>query len=99
MFLKIGITLGIFLGGIVHHRAGVNNFDGASKGNPGILGCGIIIKNMSGNSLGVMAIPIGEQTNHVVEASVALHDLIFVKSMNLKKIWLKGDSLNIINLS
>lgn len=52
---------------------------------------------MNGDSLGVMAIPIGEQTNHVAEASAALYGLSYAKSMNLDKIWLEGDSLNIIN--
>ena len=44
-----------------------------------------------------MAIPIGDQTNHVAEACTALHGLLYAKSMNLRKIWVEGDSLNIIN--
>ena len=73
------------------------NFDGASKGNPRIAGCGIIIRDAYGEKVGCMAIPIGIQTNHVVEASVALYGLIYAKSLNLKKVWLEGDSLDIIN--
>jgi ribonuclease HI len=73
------------------------NFDGASKGNLGMAGCRVIIRNMNGDSLWVMIIPIGEQKNHMVEASVALYGLSYAKSMNLDKIWLEGDSLNIIN--
>ena len=73
------------------------NFDGASKGNPRIIGCGIIIRNMNGDRVCGMAIPIGVQTNHVVEASTALYGLSHPKSLNLNKIWLEGDSLNIIN--
>lgn len=73
------------------------NFDGASKGNPIIFGCGIIIRNMNGDRVGGMTIPIGVQTNHVVEASAALYGLSHGNFLNLNKIWLEGDSLNIIN--
>lgn len=73
------------------------NFDGTSKGNPGIVGCGIIIRDENGYSNGAMEIPIGNQTNHIEEASTSLHGLFFSKNKNLEKIWLEGDSLNIIN--
>ena len=73
------------------------NFDGASKGNPGIPGCGIIIRTMNGDRVDGMAIPIGVQTNNVAEASASLYGLNHAKSLNLKKIWIEGNSLNIIN--
>lgn len=72
------------------------NFDGASKGNPGIDGCGIIIRDENGICKGVEAIPIGIHTNHVAEASVALHGFMLAKNKNYRKVWLEGDSLNII---
>ena len=72
-------------------------FDGALKGNPGIARCRIIIKDENGYSNGAMEIPIGNQTNHIVEASDVLHGLLFAKSKNLEKICLEDDSLNIIN--
>ncbi len=73
------------------------NFDGTSKGNLGIAGCGIIIIDKNGYSYGAMAIPIGDQTNHIAEASATLHGLLFTKRKNLEKIWLEGDSLNTID--
>lgn len=73
------------------------NFDGASKGNPGTTGCGVVIRNSKGDFVGGMAIPLGCQTNHVAEASTALYGLTCAKDMNLKNIWIEGDSLNIIN--
>ena len=73
------------------------NFDGASKGNLGKEGCGVVIRNSNGDYVGGMAIPIGDQTNHVAEAYATLHGLLYAKSMNLRKIWVEGDSLNIIN--
>ena len=44
-----------------------------------------------------MAIPIGKQTNHVVEASATLYGLYYAKILNMEKVWLEGDSLNIVN--
>lgn len=35
--------------------------------------------------MGVMEIPIGEKTNHVVEASAALYGLLYAKSLNMEK--------------
>ena len=73
------------------------NFDGASKGNPGFAGCGIIIRNENGDRMGGMAIPICIQANHVAKANATLYGLIYAKSLNLNNIWLEGDSLNIFN--
>ena len=56
-----------------------------------------MIRNSNGDFIGGMAIPLGNQTNHVVEASAALYGLIYAKYLNLKNIWIEGDSLNIIN--
>ena len=73
------------------------NFDGASKGNLGIAGCEVVIRNSYGDKVGCMAIPIGSQTNHMAKACATLHGLIYAKSLNLMKVWMEGDSLNIIN--
>ena len=73
------------------------NFDGASKGNPGTTSCGVVIRNFNGDFVGGMAIPLGCQTNHVVEASTALYGLMYAKDLNLFNVWIEGDSLNIIN--
>lgn len=73
------------------------NFDGASKGNLATVGCGVVIRNSNGDFVGGTTIPLGCQTNHVVEASTTLYGLIYAKDLNLKNIWIEGDSLNIIN--
>ena len=73
------------------------SFHGASKGNLGIAGCGIIIRNENGDRMGSMAIPIGIQTYHVAKESATLYGLIYAKSLNLNNIWLEGDSLTNIN--
>ena len=60
------------------------------------MGCGIVIKNEESYTIGAMAIPIGVQTNHIEEASATLYGLSLAKSLNLSKVWLEGDSLNIV---
>ena len=72
-------------------------FDEASKGNMGIVYCGVVIRDAYGEKVGCVAIPIGNWVNHVAEASAALNGLIFAKSLNFRKVWVEGDSLNIIN--
>ena len=62
-----------------------------------MVGCSVIIRNMNGDRVGGMAIPISVQTNHGAEASVTLYGLSHAKSLNLNKIWFERDSLNIIN--
>lgn len=56
-----------------------------------------MIRNSNGDFVGGMAIPLGCQTNHVVEASTTLYGLIYAKDLNLKNIWIEEDSLNITN--
>lgn len=56
-----------------------------------------MIRNSIGENVGSLAIPIGTQTNHIAEASTSLHGLRYAKKLNLKRIWLEGDSLKIIN--
>ena len=73
------------------------NFDGASKGNPGIAGYGVVIRNSIGDFFSHMAIPLGCQSNHVTKASATLYGLMLAKDLNLVNIWIEGDSLNIIN--
>ena len=73
------------------------NFGKASKCNLGITSCGIVIRDAYGEKVGCMAIPIDSQTNHVAKASATLYSLIYAESLKLKKVWLEGDSLNIIN--
>lgn len=62
------------------------NFDGASKGNPGIVGCKIIIRDENGYSNGAMVIPIGNESNHIAKASATLYGILFAKSKNIEKI-------------
>lgn len=72
------------------------NFDGAAKGNPGKAGGGGVIRNAQGFFIASFASPFGIQNNHVVEALAMLKSLQLAQEFKFKKIWLKGDSSNII---
>lgn len=73
------------------------NFDGASKGNPGIAGCGVVLRDKWGKCKIIKCIPIGNQTNHVAEAMAPYHRMVLAKEANCTRVWCEGDSLNIIN--
>jgi ribonuclease HI len=76
------------------HKA---NFDGVAKGNPRLTGCRGIIRNSSRGGILVVSFPLGHQTNHLVEASVARHIVKLALASGIKCLWLEGESLNIIN--
>lgn len=72
------------------------NFDGAAKGNPGPSGCGAILRDDKGICKGMVAVPIGIQTNHKAEVMAALQGIILAKKWNCTHLWIEGDSNNII---
>lgn len=72
------------------------NFDGASKGNLAPLGCGGIIRNNYGGGVATFSHPLVFQTTHFSKASAACHTVKLAFNMGIKKLWLKGDSNNII---
>lgn len=73
------------------------NFDGATKGNPGLASCGGVIRNFNGRIVFAMALPLGIQKNHYAKVTIAYHGLKMAQIKGYKKVWLEGDSLNIIN--
>ena len=73
-----------------------DNFDGVAKGNLGPLGCGGIIRNCHGRGVVALSYPLGNQINHYIEASATLHTVKLALDVGVKKLWLKGDSNNII---
>jgi ribonuclease HI len=70
--------------------------DGASKGNPGKSGIGILITNVNNEELLTHNEYIGETTNNVAEYSAFIKSLELVKSLNqsdkIKKIEFYADS-------
>lgn len=74
------------------------NFDGAAKGNPGKAGGGGVTRNAQGRCIVAFASPFGTQNNHVAEAMAMLKSLQLAQEFKFKKVWLEGDSLNIIQV-
>ena len=74
------------------------NFDGAAKGNLGRVGCGGVLRDHVGNIIDAIAVPIGHSNSHIVEATTALYTMKLAADLGHPKLWLEGDSLNIINI-
>ena len=74
-------------------------FDGCSKGNPGISGCGAVLyKNeyTKENEIWTGNHYIGHNTNNVSEYNGLIMGLTQAVIMNIKELIVKGDSLLII---
>ncbi len=74
------------------------NFDGSTKRNPRRVGCGGVLRDHNSRVVDVVVVPIGSSTSHRVEVLVALFIVIKVVEICYQKLWLEGDSLNIINM-
>jgi ribonuclease HI len=74
------------------------NFDGASKGNPGPAGYGIVFRDHHGNILLIRAGYIGHSTNNVAELWGLTEGIQMAIKHNFSKLIVEGDSQIIINL-
>jgi ribonuclease HI len=74
------------------------NFDGASKGNLGLVGYEAVIHNNKGEILHIVEGSIGPNTNNVVEIWSLLRGLQEPKDQELFPIIAKGDSQILIHL-
>jgi ribonuclease HI len=75
------------------------NFDGASKGNPGPVGYGTVLRNSDGEILGLEAGFIGDTTNNVGELTGLVRRLQAATNKGYQRILLEGDSQPIIKLA
>ncbi|GLJ44584.1 hypothetical protein SUGI_0937060 [Cryptomeria japonica] len=73
------------------------NFDGASRGNLGWSGVGIIIRNTVGEVVRVISGPIGVATNNVVEIYALEARLQWCVDNGAVKLIIEGDSQVILN--
>jgi len=73
------------------------NFDGASRGNPGMAGIGGSLRNQHGEILHIYYRALGESTNNEMEFAALEHGLRIVKSLRLCNIILEGDSSLVIS--
>jgi ribonuclease HI len=74
------------------------NFDGASKGNPGLYSFGVVFRDDQGNILLILAGSLGHDTNNVAELWALIQGLITANRMGFTKLIVEGDSQIILDL-
>ena len=74
------------------------NFDGASRGNPGLAGFGTVLRNHTGKIIHLMAGFLGENANNVGEIISLVKGLQDVVQHHYHQIIIEGDSQIIIQL-
>ncbi|XP_057863873.1 uncharacterized protein LOC131071919 [Cryptomeria japonica] len=73
------------------------NFDGASRGNPGPSGVGVIARDDHGNILAIAAKRMVDGSNNVAECQAAMEAILMVGKLGVKKLHLEGDSQVVVN--
>jgi ribonuclease HI len=66
--------------------------DGASKGNPGPSGAGVLIAAPEGDVLRELSVPIADATNNVAEYTGLLEGLRAARELGLERIEVRTDS-------
>lgn len=75
------------------------NFDGASKGNPGLAGYGGAIRNSEGNPVGIYWGYIGLNSNNVADLRGLLEGLLMAVRNGWLAMILDGDSQGILQMA
>lgn len=68
------------------------NFDGTSRGNPGVFGARVVVRDACGNILALGAKRLVDGSNNDAECQAALEAILMDKKLGVKKIHLEGDS-------
>ncbi|GLJ15393.1 hypothetical protein SUGI_0252690 [Cryptomeria japonica] len=68
------------------------NFDGASKGNPGISGFGAVVRDEEGNLVGVVCGQAGLVSNNIAEIITLEEGLKWASTNDISKVVIEGDS-------
>ena len=66
--------------------------DGASKGNPGPAGAGVLLTAVAGDVLQELSVPIPHATNNVAEYTALLEGLRAAQRLGLRRIEVRTDS-------
>ena len=74
------------------------NFDGASKGNPGAAGYGVVFRDYLGHIKAIGARPLGHSSNNVAELWGLISGLQMASQNNYTRLIVEGDSQIIIGL-
>ncbi|GLJ13809.1 hypothetical protein SUGI_0220390 [Cryptomeria japonica] len=73
------------------------NFDGASKGNLGLSGYGVVIRDEKGNLIGVVCGQVGFVSNNIVEITTLEEGLKWAYANGVSKVVIEGDSKVVLN--
>lgn len=73
------------------------NFDGASRGNLGVSGIGVIARDDWGNTLAIGAQRLVDGSNNVAECQATLEAILMAGKLGVKKLHLEGDSQVVVN--
>jgi hypothetical protein len=74
------------------------NFDGASKGNPGSVGFGVVIRDDTGQIIYVSVGSLGVDTNNAAKLWALIKGIQATMSLGIQKLVVEGDSQIIIKL-
>jgi ribonuclease HI len=70
----------------------VISVDGASRGNPGPAGAGVVIRAPQGDVLQELSVPLESTTNNVAEYTALLEGLRAAQALGLHRVELRTDS-------
>lgn len=74
------------------------NFDGASKGNHGPTGFGLVLRDEKGSSLHISAGSLGYDSNNATKIWALIKGLLLAQQHDYNQIVLEGDSKIILNM-
>ncbi|XP_026416189.1 uncharacterized protein LOC113311577 [Papaver somniferum] len=70
--------------------------DGASMGNPGQSGAGVMFRDANSTVLGVLCVGLGWQTNFYAEACAIIYGALLAKIWKATNIYIRSDSMSCI---
>lgn len=70
--------------------------DGASRGNPGVAGAGVIARNVDCDVLGATSVGLGITTNFLAEFYGIIVGLEWTRKWNIGRILIRSDSSSVI---
>lgn len=71
--------------------------DGAARGNPGVVGEGVVARDTDSNVLGVMCIGLGITTNYLVEVFVVIVGLQCATKFGMTQVCIRTDSMAVVH--
>ncbi|XP_026455070.1 uncharacterized protein LOC113356215 [Papaver somniferum] len=70
--------------------------DGAARGNPEVVGAGVVARDHDANVIGVMSIVLGVMTNYIAEISSIIIGMEWALQWGYSKVCIRSDSLSAV---